>query len=131
MIVVKDKIGLTEYLEDKKLIISTYKGIVESDLSFSHLSKVVAFYKVNEVKGAVIDLQNLYGSFVRVMEYLTESFYPIASKSGLKAQAYILKDDLIIKNMAEKLKILGKKFNIEARTFSNKEEALKWIESVI
>ncbi len=131
MIIVEDKLGKTEYLEDKKIIASTYKGRVDRDMSFDHLAKVIEFYKNNEVQAAIIDLTQLYGSFAVIMEYLGKSFYPIAVKSGLKAQAYILKDDLIIENLASKLQSLTKKFKIEAQTFNTKEEAVVWIDSII
>jgi len=131
MIVVEDKLGITKYLEDKKIIVSAYKGRVDIDMSFDHLAKVIEFYKHNEVRAAIIDLRELYGSFAVVMDYLGKAFYPIAIKSGLKAQAYILKNDLIIENLASKLQMLTKKFNVEARTFYTKEEANQWINSII
>lgn len=131
MIVAKDKLGVTEFFEDKKLIESTYKGRVDTTMSFDHLNKVAKFYSAHEIKGAIIDLTGLYGSFVKVMDYLSGSFYPIAQKSGLKAQAFILTDDLIIKNMASKLQGLTVKFGIEAKTFYSKEEARHWIEPII
>lgn len=131
MIVAKDKLGVTEYIEDLKLIESTYKGRVDTDLSVVHLSKVAEFYSKNEIRGAVIDLRGLYGSFVKVMEYLVDTFYPIAKKSGMKAQAFVITDDIIIKTMAEKLKDVTPKFNIEARVFSTPKEARSWIDSII
>lgn len=131
MIVAKDKLGVTKYTEDLKLIESTYKGRVDTEMSAVHLSKVAEFYSKNEIRGAIIDLRGLYGSFVKMMDYLVDTFYPIAQKSGMKAQAFIIRDDLIIKNLADKLKQLTPTFNIKARIFSTPQEAKVWIESII
>ncbi len=131
MIVAKDKLALTEYIKAKKLIISTYKGRVDKDMSFVHLVKVKEFYTNNQVNVAIIDLRELYGSFINVMDYLAQSFYPVAVKSGLKAQAFVITDDLIIENMASKLVELTSKFDIKARTFSTKRKAEEWIDTII
>lgn len=131
MIIVKDKLGTTEFKSDKKLIRSIYKGRVDTDMSFEHLGKVVEFYRTNEVNGAIIDLRQLYGSFAKIMGYLSQNFYPIAKKSGLKAQAFIVKDDLIIKNLASKLEDLTTNFNIRARIFYKKEDAEEWMDSIL
>lgn len=131
MIVAKDKLGVTKYTEDIKLIESTYKGRVDTDMSVAHLSKVAEFYSKNEIRGAIIDLRGLYGSFLKVMEYLVDTFYPIAQKSGMRAQAFVITDDLIIKSMADKLKQVTPTFNIKASVFSTPQEAKVWIESII
>lgn len=130
MIVVKDKLGLTEYIEEQHLIISTYKGRVDNEMSFDHLKAVISFYKEHSVTAAIIDLRELYGSFIKVMDYLGESFYPVAVKSGLKAQAFIVTDDLIIRNLTKKLESITVNFNIEAKTFASIEGAKKWINKI-
>jgi len=130
MVAVEDKLGLTEYIEEKHLIISTYKGRVDNQMSFDHLGAVINFYKKHSVTAAIIDLRELYGSFIKVMDYLGETFYPVALKSGLKAQAFIVTDDLIIKNLTKKLESITIKFNIEAHTFASIEEANIWIDDI-
>lgn len=131
MVIVEDSLGITRFQKKHKLIESIYRGRVDKDMSFNHLAKVVDFYQNNEVNAAIIDLRELYGSFAKVMEYLSGSFYPIVVKSGLKAQAFILDDDLIIKNLTGKLEIITANFNIETRTFNNKKEAEEWVKSFL
>ena len=131
MVIVEDYLGITKFQKKKKLIESTYKGRVDKDMSFDHLAKVVDFYSNNEVNAAIIDLRQLYGSFAKVMEYLSGSFYPVAVKSGLKAQAFILHDDLIIKHLTEKLEVITANFGIMARIFNTKEEAQEWLNSFL
>ncbi|MCB0496251.1 MAG: hypothetical protein KDC79_08945 [Cyclobacteriaceae bacterium] len=131
MIVAKDKLGVTTYFEDKKLIESTYKGRVDMSMSFDHLNKVAKFYETHEIRGAIIDLRELFGSFVKVMDYLLETFYPIAQKSGIKAQALVVTDDLIMKSLSGKLQNLASEFNITARVFNSREEAEEWMDSIL
>ncbi len=127
MIVVNDQMGLTEYIESERLIISSYKGRVDHEASIAHLSAVIDFYKQHEVKAAIIDLREVFGSFFKIMEYLSDSFYPIALKSGLKAQAFVLTDDIIIKNLTKKLGIITSTFDVKSKTFATKEDAKKWL----
>ncbi len=129
MLVVKDHIGKTLFEQDTKRIISTYKGRVNKEISLVHLEKVAKFYQQNEVHTAIIDLREIYGSFVKILSYLGESFYPMAIKSGLKAQAFVITDDLIIKNLTKKIAHITDTYDVQARTFATCEEAAVWLDT--
>lgn len=60
---------------------------------------------------------------------MSHTFYPAISRSNLKAQAIILKNDLIINHLAKKLILITKMFSIESQIFFSKEDAQNWIDS--
>jgi hypothetical protein len=127
MIIVENELGFTKYHKDKKLIGSTYKERIDKDMPFNHLKKVVEIYKNKKVK---TEVHELYGSLTNVMEYLPVSFHLIAVINGLNAQAFILVDNLIIRNLTIELEGLTSKVNILACIFYFNEEAVDWIETI-
>ena len=129
MIVVKNRFGITEYREESKTILATYHGRMNKKLGMEHLEGIVEFYKSHDVLAAIIDIREIYGSFVNLLGYMSHTFYPAISRSNLKAQAIILKNDLIINHLAKKLILITKMFSIESQIFFSKEDAQNWIDS--
>lgn len=129
MLVAKDTIGESVFDETQKRLVSTYHGRANKQVALQHLQKVSLFYEQNKVHTTLIDLRNLYGSFLKYMDYLESSFYPMAQKSGLRAQALVITDDLIIKNMSKKLEAISSAYSIQVRTFATSEEAIEWLDS--
>lgn len=127
MIVAQNKLATTTFDKTRRLLESTYVGRVNIDLALEHLANVVEFYTKNEVQGSIANLSRLIGSYVKVIDYLVESYYPAATKSGLKVQAYVVSKDLINENLGNELDALAKKFGITSVVFTNKEEAEAWV----
>ena len=119
MIIAKNKLGTTSYLPREKMLISVYKGRFEIDLALEQLAKIAEFYKNNHVIGSVVDVKQLYGSFVKIFPYMKDTLNPIAIKSGLKYQVYVLSEDLIVKNLGIKLKKMATSFNLTSEVFTN------------
>lgn len=127
MIIAQNKLATTTFYPDIKLLISVYKGRVKIDLALEHLANVVEFYITNSVNGSVADLHQLLGSYAKVMDYLVESYYPAAVKSGLKIQAYVVSQDLINENLGGRLDELASKFGIKSAVFSDRKQAEAWV----
>lgn len=131
MIIAQNKLGTTTFYKEEKILISVYKGRIDIDLGLEHLAEIVEFYKRNEVVGSVVNIKEMFGSFAKIFEYMEEIYYPAAVKSGLKCQGYIVSEDLIINNLSSKLIGMATSFKLRAEIFSGREEAEKWIKSVI
>ena len=127
MIVAQNKLGTTVFLPEEKILVSVYKGRAITKLALEHLAMIVEFYKSNKVLGAVIDLKEVHGSFVNVFGYMKKKLIPIAVKSGLKCQVYVLSEDLITNNLGIKLKEMSISFNLMSEVFSDRDEAKKWV----
>ena len=116
-IISQNKLGTTYFDPDQKILVSVYKGRAIISLALEHLANIVDFYANNEVKGAVVDVKEVHGSFVKVLNYMRDTLNPVAVKSGLTCQVYVLSEDLIITNLGIKLKELAKSFNINSEVF--------------
>lgn len=116
-----------QYDPSKKILKSTYKGLFNYQLSKDiYENQIDSVLNVNATI-KVADMRNLRGSFMRIMDNLI-GLYPILKKRGLKAEVFIISDDLIIKHLigivCEKLNSLG----IDTYTCSSLKEADSWIE---
>ncbi len=97
------------------------------DIAFEHIKRSVEFYKKTEVKGSIADVSKLYGSFIKIMDFMVEEYYPAAIKSGIRCAAYVVSKDLMNENLGLKLKQEASKFNINAAVFTSLEKAEKWV----
>lgn len=131
MIIAQNKLATTTFFDEKKKLVSLYKGRVNIDLALEHLANVVEFYHSNSVNGSVADLHKLVGSYAKVMDYLVESYYPAAVKSGLKIQAYVVSQDLINENLGFRLDGLAAKFGILSSVFTSRKEAETWVDNYL
>ena len=127
MVIHQNKLATTFFFEEEKILHSEYAGRVIIDLAFNHLVQIVNFYRANEVLGSVIDLSKLHGSFARVFEYLNDSYYPSAVASGLRCQAFVVSEDLMIANLGFRLTNLAEKFNVNSMVCTDRKEANDWV----
>ncbi len=131
MIIAENKVGVTSFFEKEKMLVSVYGGLVDIDLVIEHLKKIIEFYKQNEVNGSVVDISTVLGSFAKIMAFLESDYCPVAIKNGLKVQAYVASDDLIIKNLSARLEMMASMFNIQSEVFKSRNEAEEWVKTAI
>lgn len=131
MVVTQNTLASTSFNESERILTSVYKGRVKIDLALEHLANVVDFYNSNKVNGSVADLSQLVGSFAKVIDFLIESYYPSAVKSGLKIQAYVVSEDLIIENLGLRLDNLAASFNIKSAVFTSRSKAEEWVKDYL
>ncbi len=124
--VTKNKIATTVFHVEEKTLVSEYVGRVDIELALIHLKEVAKFYSTNEVRGSIVDLSRVFGSFAKVLDYLGGEGFPIAKKSGLCCLCYVVKDDLIIENLAKRLKFAVASHSIGVKVFKNRLEAENW-----
>ncbi|MCB0496252.1 MAG: hypothetical protein KDC79_08950 [Cyclobacteriaceae bacterium] len=129
MIICENKLGVSEFLSSQHRIICTYNGKINNDLALEHLEKILEFYRTGSpvVDVAIVDLRAVYGSYMKLMGYFTNTFYPAISKTSLKAQAVIVKDDVIVNHLARKLIYITELFSLKSRIFFNEEDAEVWL----
>ena len=133
MIIAKNDMGTTYFHKDESLLVSNYIGRVKLDLVVEHLSNIIIFYQNNpgRVKKSVVDISKVLGSFAKVLEFLEKKYYTAAVDNGLKCQAYVASEDLMIKNLSARLEMLASKFNIKSKVFCSLEEAKSWAKETI
>ena len=129
MKIAQNKMGVTYFYAEHKMLVSVYKGLVDIELVIEHLKKLILFYKENDVVCSVVDISGVLGSFAKIMAFLESDYYPVAIKNGLKVQAYVASDDLIIKNLTIRLEMMASMFSIESGVFKTRVEAEEWVKS--
>ncbi|MCF6351759.1 MAG: hypothetical protein L3J06_02005 [Cyclobacteriaceae bacterium] len=127
--VTQSKVATTVFHVKEKIIISEYVGRVNIELALMHLKEVSRFYSANEVRGSIVDLSKVFGSFAKVLDYLGKEAFPTAKKSGLCCLCYVVKDDLIMENLTNRLKFAVSSHNIEAKVLKSRAEAEYWIKA--
>lgn len=129
MIICQNKQGISEFLPKQKKVVCTYHGKADEALALEHLEKIVHFYqsKAPIVDVAIVDLRALYGSFIKLMGYFTNTFYPAITKTSLRAQIIVVNDDMIINHLVSKLVLVTDLFSIKTRVFFSMADAEEWV----
>lgn len=131
MLVAENSFVTTHFYPEDRLLVSVYNGRSNVELGLEHLKKVVEFYSRNEVKGSVVDISKIYGSFSKGIEFLRHSYYPMAVKSGLTCQAYIIPKDVIVENLSNKIVSLASSFIKKVSLFTDRKIGEEWVKSNI
>ncbi len=126
--VTKNKMATTVYHVEEKILVSVYKGRVDIELAMEQTEKLLEFYKMNEVKGRIMDIRQLYGSFAKLIEYYKNAF-SIAVDSGLSCISYVVSDDLLAQNLILKLETIAHSFKTEAKIFLHQKSYFNFISS--
>ncbi len=127
MIVSSNKLVTSTYFKEDKMLTSIYSGRFKQNMAVEHGNKLLEFFSTNEVKGILIDIQTLFGSFLKLMDYYKEG-YPAALEGGLKNIAYVVSDDLIVINLIGKYELLAKSFGVNTAVFTNFDDAFHWLQ---
>ncbi len=131
MIILKNKGGVSSFDEGSKIVTSVYKGRASIFLAKEHLRALMEFYNSEEAVGAIVNISGIYGSFSKLLDYLEDEFYPYVQSKGLKAQAYVVSDDLILSNLSKRLSSIVALQNIAVKIFKDEIEAEKWLKTCL
>ena len=115
-----------QYDPDKKLLLSTYKGIFNFEIAKDSYNYLANLYIV----GKIADVRKLNGSFIKLMSEFKEK-YPILKERGLKAEAFVVSDDLMINNLISKLSKQLEGIGIDTYVCHTVEEAENWLDNYI
>ena len=127
VIITDNKTCYSYYDPEFKLLYTEFKGLVNYDLWKAHIQNVILFSKNNKVLGAIVDFRKLRGSFYNLFNHLEKNVQPNLQKRGFNVQAFIVSDDLITANVAEKLVALFRKHNGIVEVFTDENLAKEWV----
>lgn len=131
MIITENKLAISTFNEEFRLVRSTFSGRFDVTLAIDHLEELGEFYFNNKVNASIVDLSNVYGSYAKVLEYVKTTFLPKTKTSGIKWKAYVVSDDVIVAYLSSKL-VEGDEHNkILSKVFSQIKDAEKWVTSII
>lgn len=117
--------GKAFYDKNTAIVHESYDGLVNPDLAVEVVQSVINFGKDNKIKGDIIDLSKVTGTFTGINEYLAKEFFPVLIEQGCVAFAMILGGDIFASFAAKSLtKKLGA---AELQLFNNLKEGTDWV----
>ena len=128
MIIAQNDFGTSVFEESTGILHEHFKGRINIDKLSVHFESIDSFLKLNKANASIVNLSKVYGTFGNILELLESSYYPALEKSSIRYQAFILPEDLVIKNLIDKVKKLSLQFSIEIQIFYDKELANSWIQ---
>ncbi len=108
-----------------------YHGLVDYDLLQEIIEAINQVATETGICGALTDICKLRGSFHRLLGYMEESGFPLLIKHGLKFQAQIISDDIIMQNLSKKVEGILISLGVNFTTFYNREEAEEWLDKAL
>ena len=119
------------YYADDCTLSTEYKGVFNKSIALEHFHTVEKFAQTQPILGVITNLSKLGGSYNSILEYLEDEGFPKIKKLGLKAEAFIISDDIIIKHLTEKLVQIIKNSGIKVNICQSHQEAKEWLQAVL
>jgi len=116
---------------EPKILSVVYNGLVEYDLFEEVIEAVNNTAKTNGVHGTLADVSRLRGSFHRLLQYMEEIGFPLLVDHGLRIQAQIISDDIIMKNLISKVNKMLASLGVETRNFEDRKEGFEWLKKAL
>ena len=127
LLVFTNKMADIYFHPEKKILSVVYNGLVEYDLFEEVIEEVNNLAAKKGVHGTLADVSMLRGSFYRLLEYMEEIGFPLLIDHGLKLQAQIISDDLIMKNLIAKVNEMLASLGVKTKNFENRNEGFEWL----
>lgn len=127
MIISKNAFCLSSFEKNEKIVRSIFKGRADINLTKEHLEELGDFYLYNKVNASIVDITGVYGSYVKILDYIRSVFLPKTKVSGIRFKAYVVSNDVIVAHLSTKL-VEGDELNqIPSKVFSNLTKAEDWV----
>lgn len=128
-LIFKNELGSSFYDNDKHILIYESNKLFinrKTDLIKNLLENTHSLMHNKSIVGEVVDLTRMQGNFKLILEYLVNDYYPKMKQLGMNKAAYVVPDDLISINLADKICTQNK---TETRSFQNIDQAIEWVTS--
>lgn len=121
----ENSFGKAFYDQSTAIVHESYDGVVNPELAVEVVQSVKDFGENNKIKGDIINLTNVSGTFTGINDYLAKEFFPVLIERGCVAFAMILSKDIFTEFAANSLvKKLGA---AEVQLFNSLTEGTKWV----
>ena len=121
----ENSFGKAFYDKNTAMVHESYDGVVNPELAVEVVQSVKDFGVDNKIKGDIINLTNVSGTFTGINDYLAEEFFPVLIERGCVAFAMILSNDIFTGFAANSL---VKKLGVaEIQLFNSLKEGTEWV----
>jgi hypothetical protein len=127
----KNRCSKSDYDPDKCVLQIEFVGIVDKDQILEQFQSISEFVEINRVVGTISDLRKLYGSPIKLFDFMREFYFPFLIECGLQAECVLVREDHIIKNVGLKWVNMVKGMGLKSDLFENNIVACKWLYDAI
>lgn len=127
----KNKCSKSEYDQGNCVLQIEFAGIVNKDQILEQFQYISEFVEKNRVVGVVSDLRKLYGSPLKLFDFMKEFYFPFLIEFGLQAECVLIREDHIIKNVGSKWVSMLKEMGLKSAMFENNIVAYQWLYNAI
>jgi hypothetical protein len=127
IVITDNKFCYSVYYPESKVLHSKYTGRPTQNLVLEHYNGTMNLINENSVIGTLIDLRQMYGSYFKYVELLAGDAYPKMKRKGLKYLAFIISDDILVKNVTDKLVDAIERLGLVVEVFTDFDEAEDWL----
>lgn len=121
----KNASGSLRYDSSTKLIYQKAEEVpINTDQIKDSLKAIMNFVEKNEVKGLVVDISRVKGTFSMLNEYIATVYTPKIISHGVSFNAVVVSNDTFTKFATDQL--VQKIRDFEIRTFQNFADAEAW-----
>ena len=121
----ENSFGKAFYDKNTAIVHESYAGVVNPKLAVEVVQSVKDFGENNKIKGDIINLSDVRGTFTGINDYLAKEFFPVLIERGCVAFAMILSHDIFTEFAANSL---VKKLGVaEIQLFNSLKEGTKWV----
>lgn len=126
-LIFKNKCSQSEYNADLFVLNIEFRGIIDRDQIIDQFQIISEFAEEHKVIGTVSNLCNMYGSPVRLFDFMREFYFPFLIEFGLIAEAVVVREDHIVRNVGLKWVDMLKEMGLESSIFEDFDEAYVWL----
>ena len=121
----ENSFGKAFYDKNTAIVHERNAGVVNPELAVEVVQSVKYFGENNKIKGDIINLSDVRGTFIGINDNLTKEFFPVLIEKGCVAFAMILSNDIFTEFAANSL---VKKLGIaEIQLFNSLKEGTEWV----
>lgn len=128
-LIFKNEVGASFYDKEKSILFYQSNKIIinhKTELIKTLLENTINLAHEKSLVGEIVDLTGMRGNFKIILEYLVNDYYPKMKRLGMKKVAYLVFDDLISRNLAQKICFQN---HIPTNSFQHLEKAIAWVTS--
>ncbi len=130
-LIFSNKVADIYYYPNNKMLIAIYHGLVEYNLLQEIIELINATAVDKGIAGALADVTKLRGSYQRLLGYMEDTGAPLLIENGYIAQAQIISDDLIMKNLSAKVEKIMTSLSVNFKVFTDRKEGEEWLNKVL
>ena len=104
-LIFKNEVGASFYDKEKSILFYQSNKIIinhKTELIKTLLENTINLAHEKSLVGEIVDLTGMRGNFKIILEYLVNDYYPKMKRYGMKKVAYLVSDDLISRNLAQR-----------------------------